>query len=131
MRARVLRLRFDVAFALDRPRLTWNARVAEEVRLPTWSFEVKERGAVVFVRAEEDTSAGRATARLFLNEASDEGPAHAHIEVGIHGRWEDAAERSPPIGAVDGLVEEAQALMVLLGCHAPHARFRDAYRTRD
>ena len=129
--ARVLRMRFDVAFAVDRPRMTWNARVAQEVRLPTWSFEVKERGTVVFVRAEQETTAGTAVARLFLHEATDEAPAQAHVEVGVTGRWREEHERAPPVAAVDGLVEEAEALMVLLGCHAPRARFAEAYRTKD
>jgi hypothetical protein len=125
----VLRLRFAVHFRLPgRPR--WNRRVAEEVRLPTWSFETAERGALVFVRSQEPLQGHEALARLFLHDDPATAGAPAIFEVGMRGRWTDAHEREPPLAAVQDWVDEAEALLVLLGAPRPHAHFLEAFRTR-
>ncbi len=82
-------------------------RVAEEIRLPTWSYEARERGELVFARATADIQGRPATTRLYLPMAGDT----ANIEVAVKGPVEH------PILA--DLVAEAEALLILLGC--PHA----------
>jgi len=123
-------MRFRMDFRTREKRPAWNPRVAEEVRLPTWTFEAAQQGSLVFVRSAEHVTGGDATARLFLTPASMEHPAAAQLDVAVHGRWSDEDEAHPPIGSVQDLVDEAEALLVLLGCVRPRARFEGAERTR-
>ncbi len=122
-----LRMRYHMDFRAGRPGPNWSPFVAEQVRLPTWSFEARERGELVFVRTVDE---GAVTARLFLRPGT---PAHAPsaaLEVAVHGRWEDSDADKPPLAGNQQLVAEAEALLVLLGVHLPKARFLEAYVTR-
>ncbi len=108
----------------------WHKGIAEEIRLPTWTFEAAERGTVAFVRAEEDTAAGPAVARLWLGDATDNQPSYAELEVVLTGRWKDHDEQHPPKSAISQLVVEAEALLTLLGCRSVRAQYVDAVGTR-
>ncbi len=126
-RAGYLRMRYHMDFRAGRPGPNWSPFVAEQVRLPTWSFEARERGELVFVRTGDDS---RVTARLFLRPGT---PAHAPsaaLEIAVHGRWQDSDADHPGLASNQHMVDEAEALLVLLGVHRPKARFVEAFITR-
>ncbi len=130
-----LRFGYEARFSLDPGGPTWATAVLREVRLPRWSFEHIDHGAVVFVRTVQDLGDGPAQARIWLKPGIETGPAAAaklpevKLEVAVHGRWTNDDEvRSPP-PAFGQLLEEAEALLVLLGCRSPRFKFRGAVRT--
>ncbi len=122
-----LRMRYHMDFRAGRPGPNWSPFVAEQVRLPTWSYEARERGELVFVRTMDD---GSVTARLFLRAGNPAQAPSAALEVAIHGRWHDSDAEKPPLARNQQLVAEAEALLVLFGVHRPRARFVEAYVTR-
>ncbi len=92
---------------LGHPRPNYNARVAEEIRLPTWGYEATERGELVFDRPTADIAGKPATTRLYLPMAGDT----ATIEIATRVKTDKAV--------LAELVGEAEALLIVLGC--PHA----------
>ncbi len=132
-----LRFGYEARFSLDPGGPTWATAVLREVRLPRWSFEHIDHGAVVFVRTVQDLGDGPTQARVWLKPGQESGPAaqarlpEVRLEVAVQGRWTDEDEvRSPP-PAFGQLLEEAEALLVLLGCRSPRFRFRGALRTKS
>jgi len=123
-----LRFRYEATFSLDPGGPTWATAVLKEVRLPRWSFEWVDKGAAVFVRVEAETELGPAETRLWLHP--EKPLPRVALEVAVPGRWtEDDEVRRPPPGFAH-LLEEAEALLVLLGCRNPRLRWRETARTR-
>lgn len=122
-----LRFGYDATFSLDPGGPTWATAVLKEVRLPRWSFELVDKGAAVFVRTVEETSIGPAETRLWL--VPERPMPQVRLQVAVQGRWTDDDEvRRPPPGFAH-LLEEAEALLVLLGCRNPRFRWRETVRT--
>ena len=119
---------FDASFQLDRGGPTWAAAVLREVRLPRWAYDGHDKGAAVFVRVPGKTADGPTEARLHLT------PGHplpeVRLTICIHGRWDADDERSLPPPSLADIYEEAEALLVLLGCRSPRFRLRDTVRLR-
>ncbi len=127
-----LRFRYAASFHLDPGGPTWATAVLKEVRLPRWSFEHVDRGAVVFVRTLQDLADGPTLARLWLTPGDGGDPRPTvELEVAVQGRWRDDDELRAPPPAFGDLLEEAEALLVLLGCRGPRFRLRETVRTRD
>lgn len=123
-----LRFDYDATFSLDPGGPTWATAVLKEVRLPRWSFELVDKGAAVFVRVLAETSLGTAETRLWLHP--EKPLPHVRLQVAVQGRWmdDDEVRRPPPDFA--HLLEEAEALLVLLGCRNPRFRWQGTVRTR-
>lgn len=128
MRRSWLRFSYEARFSLDPGGPTWATAVLKEVRLPRWSFEHVDKGAAVFGRTPLETSLGPADARIWLAPGTPF--PQVLLEVAVPGRWTDDDEmRRPPPGFVH-LLEEAEALLVLLGCRSPRFRFLETVRTQ-
>lgn len=117
MRRSWLRYRYEAEYRLDAAGPNWLPSVLKEVRLPRWTYEGHDRGAARFVRVTQKLPEGPAEARLAI------GPERPLPEVvmtiDLEGRWqEDDRGRAPPAAFAD-ILEEAEGLMVLLGCRSP------------
>ena len=128
MRGSWLRFTYDGDVRLDPAGPTWAPAVLKEVRLPRWSYEVHDKGAAVFVRTPQKLSDGPAEARLWLRPAG--GLPEVRLEILLEGRWSDDDERRSPPPSFADIREEAEALLVLLGCRSPRFKFRDTVRLR-
>lgn len=128
MRPSWLTFTYHAQFRLDAGNPTWAASVLKEVRLPRWTYEAHDRGAAVFSRAPQRLPEGRAEARLRLLPSKP--MPKVSLEVAVHGRWrpEDEDRRPPP--SVADIIEEAEALLVLLGCRSPRFFHDSAERWR-
>jgi hypothetical protein len=120
--------RYEASFQLDSRGPTWAPAVLQEVRLPRWSFEGVDKGAVVFVRATQPSPNGATEARLRLTPSSPR--PEVTLEVCARGKWDVDDEDDPPPAAYADILEEAEALLVLLGCRSPQLRCKGAQRLR-
>ncbi len=112
-----LRFHYAAEFRLDSSGPTWAADILKEVRLPRWVYEAHDRGAAYFVRAPQRLSQGMTEARLRLLPGAP--MPEVGLDILIDGTWsEDDVLMSPPNAFAD-IHEEAEALLVLLGCRSP------------
>ncbi len=112
-----LRFHYTAEFRLDGSGPTWAADILREVRLPRWVYEAHDRGAAYFVRAPQRFSHGNTEARLRLMPGAP--LPEVSLDILVDGTWdEDAVTMSPPASFAD-IHEEAEALLVLLGCRSP------------
>lgn len=120
--------RYEATFQLDDRGPTWAKSVMEEIRLPRWAYEGHDRGAAVFVRALQSGHGGPTEARLRLLPEAPK--PSVTLEVSIQGRWTDDDETRPPAPGIADVLEEAEALLVLLGCRSPRFRRVETARKR-
>ncbi len=112
-----LRYHYTAEFRIDASGPTWAADILKEVRLPRWVYEAHDRGAAYFVRAPQRLSLGHTEARLRLMPGSP--MPEVSLDILVDGTWhEDDALGEPPSAFAD-IHEEAEALLVLLGCRSP------------
>ena len=119
---------YDADFQLDAAGPTWDARVLRDVRLPRWGYDLHDKGWATFLRVEQRTQDGPAFAKLLLRPGTPR--PEVRLEVHIEGRWTDEDERRTPPPGLGDIKEEAEALLVLLGCRSPRLRFAAAERRR-
>lgn len=128
MRKSWLRHIYEAEFRLDSAGPNWAAQILREIRLPRWTYEGHDYGAAVFTRAPQKLPEGSTEVRLRL--LPEKPKPHVSMEVDIEGRWtEDDEMRSPPMGMAD-IHEEAEALLVLLGCRSPRFHFVRTMRVK-
>lgn len=123
-----LSFHYEAEYSLDAGNPNWAPTVLKEVRLPRWTYEGHDRGAAFFVRASTKSPDGPLEARLRIGP--DRPLPDITLDVAIQGRWtEDDARRRPPEHIAD-VLEEAEALLVLLGCRGARLFFARTERTR-
>ncbi len=123
-----LRFDYEADFELDPAGPTWDARVLRDVRLPRWTYDIHDRGWAVFTRVEQKLSDGPTTARLLLRPGRPR--PDVRLEILVHGDWQADDDRRTPTPGLGGIKEEAEALLVLLGCRSPRFRYQETYRVR-
>ncbi len=115
-----LRHVYEADFRLDAAGPTWAASVLREIRLPRWTYEGHDYGHAILSRVTQKLADGPTDVRIKI--LPEPPRAHITMEVDIQGRWdEDDEQRAPPPGMAD-IHEEAEALLVLLGCRSPKFR---------
>lgn len=119
---------YDATFQLDPAGPTWDARVLREIRLPRWGYDIHDKGWAVFRRTEQSLSDGPTTAKLML--LPERPLPRVRLEMWVHGTWQDDDERRTPPASLGIVKEEAEALLVLLGCRSPRLRFAGTERRR-
>lgn len=119
---------YEATFQLDPAGPTWDERVLRDVRLPRWSYDIHDKGWAVFLRTEQKLSEGPTFAKLRL--LPERPRPQVQLEVHVEGRWSDDDERRTPSPGLADIREEAEALLVLLGCRSPRLRFGGAERRR-
>lgn len=119
---------YDATFQLDPAGPTWDARVLRDIRLPRWGYDIHDRGWAVFLRTEQRLPEGPAIARLML--LPERPRPQVRLEILVQGPWEEDDERRTPPPSFADVREEAEALLVLLGCRSPRLRFVKTERRR-
>lgn len=123
MRPSWLRYRYEAEYRLDAAGPNWLPSVLKEVRLPRWTYEGHDRGAALFVRVSQKLPEGPAEARLSIGP---ERPLpQVALEIDLGGRWSQDDQARPAPAAFADILEEAEGLLVLLGCRSPRF-FHDA-----
>lgn len=113
---------------VDQSGPNFSPAVLQTIRLPRWTYESQDMGASVFGRAQQRLPIGLTDAKLKLRPAK---PLPAvELVISVYGRWEVWDEDSPPPPGFGDLKEEAEALLILLGCRSPRFRYDHAWRTR-
>lgn len=121
-----LRHIYEADFRLDAAGPTWAASVLRTVRLPRWTYEGHEYGAAILSRVPQKMTEGMTDVRIRI--LPEKPKAIISMEVDIRGNWsEDDEIRPPPPGMAD-IHEEAEALLVLLGCRSPKFRWLRTHR---
>ena len=123
-----LRFSYEATFRLDPSGPTWSPAVLREVRLPRWGYAIHDRGTAVFARAEQRLEEGPTEARLRLTPGKP--MPDVSLDIDINGRWSASDERMAPPPRFADILEEAEALLVLLGCRTPQFRLAQTVRSR-
>lgn len=114
--AKWLRFHFRADFRLDAAKPRWTASVLKEVRLPRWTYESHDRYAAIFARAPQTTAMGPTEVSIRL--LPGEPMPTVTMDIEVQGKWGDDDRGRHPHGFGD-IYEEAEALVILLGCRSP------------